>query len=253
MTSRSLGLMEKTQVKVELKEVSLKLNRRQKSRDSFKKLFIPGLPVYKKREKFYALNNISMKLYKGEVLGVAGKNGSGKSTLLRTICGVYQPDAGEVSVQGRCCLVEQGKRGLESDLSAEDALWIQAALLGLLPQEVETRIDKIIDFAALHGRMHEPLGAFSTGMISRLNFSIAVNTGFPILLIDEALRATDEAFLQTAKQKIRELARQGCTIVLVSHSMDEISEFCHRAAWLDKGQLIMLGSSQDVTEAYSES
>lgn len=202
-------------------------------------------------EEFWPLRNISFSVNSGESVGVIGKNGAGKSTLLQVLTGIYKPDEGIVVKNGNIGLLQLGT-GFHPELTGRDNIYLNGAILGLAREEIDSVYHAIIDFSELHDFIDTPLRNYSSGMVSRLGFSIAINIRPDILLIDEVLSVGDEGFRRKCSDKIEELRGAGRTIVFVSHSMGEVTTLCERAICLDHGKILFDGGSNEVSEFYLE-
>ncbi len=201
---------------------------------------------------FYALRDISFTVRRGETLGIVGRNGSGKSTALKLIAGVMAPSQGEVHVHGRVSpLIELGA-GFHPDLTGRENVHLNASILGMPGRDIRARFDDIVEFAELRDFIDTPVKRYSSGMYMRLGFSVAVHSDPDILLVDEVLAVGDAVFGDKCLVKIREFQERGVTIVIVSHALDTITQFCNRALLLQGGHLIDDGPSQEVTRRYLE-
>lgn len=180
-------------------------------------------------------------------------NGSGKSTMLKVIAGVLKPTKGSVTVRGSVApLIELGA-GFDYDLTAEENVYLNGALLGYPRAEMEKHYNDIVEFSELHDFMNVPVKNFSSGMISRLAFSIAT-IGIPdILIVDEVLSVGDFRFQEKCKNRIKNMLDKGTTLLFVSHSIEQVEELCNKVVWLDKGNLKMAGESRNIAEIYSAS
>jgi len=211
-------------------------------------------PFRKKRSRqtnaFLAISDISLAVGKGESFGILGRNGAGKSTLLALIAGVLRPTSGTISVRGRISpLLELGV-GFTHELTGRENIIINGVLLGLRKREIEAKVEQIIEFAELSKFIDQPLKTFSSGMLSRLGFAIAVQVKPDIVLIDEVLSVGDANFQKKCLRRIDDLRNNGVTIVFVSHNLDVVESVCDRVVWIDKGQIIAIGPSKDVVAAY---
>lgn len=203
-------------------------------------------------EDFLALKRIDLKVHKKETLGIIGPNGAGKSTLLKVIARVIKPVRGEVIVRGSIApLIELGA-GFDPELTGKENIYLNASILGLSRKEIEKRFHKIVEFSELDEFIHSPLKHYSSGMISRLGFSIATEVDPDILIIDEILAVGDEHFKKKCEEKILSFKQRGTTILFVSHSMSEIGRLCDKVLWLDHGKIKMYGDLQTVTDEYSK-
>jgi ABC-type polysaccharide/polyol phosphate transport system ATPase subunit len=202
------------------------------------------------KERFIALNNVSFRLKQGEGLGVLGSNGAGKSTLLNLAAGIARPDSGSVRINGRVAPLLDLGSGFHPELTGGENIYINASLIGLTRRRTRELYDEIIDFADIGEFINEPLRTYSTGMVMRLAFSVAINMDPEIILIDEILGVGDIAFQQKSFDRIRRFRTAGHTVLCVSHSAAMIEELCTEAIWLDHGQLIMAGPIREVAAAY---
>lgn len=196
-------------------------------------------------EKFHALKNVSVEVEAGETVALLGLNGSGKSTLLKHISGVMLPDTGTVKTRGRVAgLIEVGA-GFHPDLSGRDNVFLNGAILGMTEQQVNDRFDEIVEFSEIGQFIDTEVKFYSSGMYLRLAFSVAVHTDPEVFLIDEILAVGDEPFQRKCIDKIQELARDGKTLVVVSHDLDLVSRICERGILLEHGNVKFDGSIHD--------
>ena len=196
-------------------------------------------------EKFHALKNVTVEIKTGETVALLGLNGSGKSTLLKHISGVMLPDTGSVKTRGRVAgLIEVGA-GFHPDLSGRDNVFLNGAILGMTEQQVKDRFDDIVEFSEIGQFIDTEVKFYSSGMYLRLAFSVAVHTDPEVFLIDEILAVGDEPFQRKCIDKIQELARDGKTLVVVSHDLDLVSRICERGILLEHGNVKFDGSIHD--------
>lgn len=196
-------------------------------------------------EKFHALKNVSVEVRTGETVALLGLNGSGKSTLLKHISGVMLPDSGTVRTRGRVAgLIEVGA-GFHPDLSGRDNVYLNGAILGMSEQQINDRFDDIVEFSEIGQFIDTEVKFYSSGMYLRLAFSVAVHTDPEVFLIDEILAVGDEPFQRKCIDKIQELARNGKTLVVVSHDLDLVSRICARGIVLEHGSLSFDGPIHD--------
>jgi len=201
-------------------------------------------------DRFVALKHVSFRVRRGESVAVIGRNGAGKSTLLTLVAGVQRADEGEVIVNGHVAgLLELGA-GFHPDLTGRENVNLNAALLGMTRRQTRASFDSIVEFSGIRDFIDEPLRTYSTGMVMRLAFSVAISRDPEILLIDEVLAVGDAAFQAKCIDKIHELRDAGRTLLCVSHS-PMILQLCDRAVWLDHGELILDGPISDVAAAYA--
>jgi lipopolysaccharide transport system ATP-binding protein len=202
--------------------------------------------------KVLALSNLSFEVRKGETLGVLGRNGAGKSTLLRVLAGIFTPDQGAITVNAQSISLMTLQLGFDPALSGRENAIFGGMLLGFSRREVEQRIEEIRDFSGLLDAFNEPVKSYSSGMVSRLSFSVAINLSPDVMLLDEVLAVGDEEFRDKAYNAMLDKISSDQTTVLVSHSMPELERLCDRAILLDKGQLIHQGDPIEVIEKYRD-
>jgi ABC-2 type transport system ATP-binding protein len=201
-------------------------------------------------QDFWALKDIDLEVAPGTALGILGRNGAGKSTLLKIVSGVLQPTRGTVRVNGRLVALLQLGAGFNDDFTGRENVMLNGLILGIERKEMLSRLDEIEDFAEIGKFMHQPLKTYSSGMRARLGFAVAVNVEPDILLVDEALSTGDALFKAKGIQKMRELRDAGTTILFVSHSANQVSNFCTEAALLHEGNLISRGDTSEVIDRY---
>jgi ABC-2 type transport system ATP-binding protein len=201
---------------------------------------------------FTPLSNISFTVNKGDFFGIVGKNGSGKSTLLKTLAGIYQPQAGEVHIDGSLVpFIELGV-GFNPELSGRENVYLNGALLGFNHKEVAAMYDEIVGFAELEDFMEERLKNYSSGMQVRLAFSIAIKAEGAILLLDEVLAVGDAAFQQKCFDYFEKLKKQKKTIIIVTHDMNAVKRFCNRAMIISEGKIEKIGNPNEIADLYTE-
>ncbi len=204
-----------------------------------------------RRERpFYALKRVSFTVERGESLAVIGSNGAGKSTLLGLVAGVSHPDEGQVTVNGQIAALLELGSGFHPDLTGRENVRLNAALLGLSRRRTAEAFEAIVDFSGIREFIDEPLRTYSTGMVMRLAFSVAINRDPEILLVDEVLAVGDAAFQTKCIDRIHHFRNAGKTLLFVSHT-PLIQQLCDRALWLDHGELILSGPVADVSAAYT--
>lgn len=203
-----------------------------------------------RQDNLIALNRINIDITKGESIGIIGSNGAGKSTLLKVIAGILVPTEGEVKINGKIApLIELGA-GFDMELTGKENIYLNASLLGLSRKEINERFESIVNFSELGDFIHSPLRTYSTGMVSKLGFSIATSVNPDILIIDEVFAVGDEHFKMKCIDRIMGFKQSGITMLFVSHSMTEIKRLCNKVLWLDKGNLRMLDKPELVIESY---
>jgi homopolymeric O-antigen transport system ATP-binding protein len=201
---------------------------------------------------FEALKGVSFVIREGETVAIIGRNGSGKSTILKIIAGVYRPTAGQVRVSGKVgALIELGA-GFHADLTGRENIILNGLLLGLTRQEIQSREQKILDFAELGDFIDSPVKQYSSGMFMRLGFAVATEVDPDILLIDEILAVGDESFQHKCAARIEDFRRRGKTIIFVSHNLGAVRQLCQRALLIDGGELLADGAVEEVTTGYEQ-
>lgn len=195
----------------------------------------------KHKDDFYALRDINLEIRAGQTLGLVGHNGSGKSTLLKTIGGILQPTTGTVQRRGQIAALLELGAGFHPDLTGRENIYMNGSILGLTKKQVKERFDDIVAFGDIGDFIDTQVKFYSSGMYVRLAFSIAVNVNPDILLVDEVLAVGDEAFQKKCMDRVRQFQKEGCTIVLVSHSATQIEEMCDRVVVLNHGNMIYDG------------
>ncbi len=212
--------------------------------------------LYRGRKRFYrefwALNDVSFKITKGETVGIIGRNGSGKSTLLQAICGTVQPTVGIVNTKGRIAALLELGAGFNPEFSGLENIMLNGAILGISPKEMERRVGDIVAFSELEEFIHQPVKTYSSGMQARLGFSVAINVDPEILIIDEALAVGDVRFVAKCMRRIRDIQNSGATILFVSHDVAAVRTLCDRAIWIHEGKLIEDGDVFPVTGRFME-
>jgi ABC-2 type transport system ATP-binding protein len=197
-----------------------------------------------------ALKNISVTIPSGEFFGVVGNNGSGKSTLLKILAGIYRADTGSVRIDGAVSPFIELGAGFNFELSARDNIEINGTLIGLTRREIAERFDDIVAFAELERFVDQQLKNYSSGMLMRLAYAIAVQVPFDILLVDEVLAVGDVSFQEKCFATFDEMREQGKTVVFVSHNLDAIKGFCDRVMLLDRGVCMAVGPADEVVDEY---
>lgn len=225
-------------------------------RDRLKQFVLPRLQrLVGKTQKhyfkeFWALDDVSFAVRRGETVGVIGRNGSGKSTLLQIISGTLAPSSGCVKTRGRVAALLELGSGFNPEFTGRDNVWLNAALLGLSEAEIEARYDAILAFADIGEFINQPVKTYSSGMVARLAFSVAVQVSPDILIVDEALSVGDMAFQEKSFTRMKRIRDTGTSILLVSHSPSAVRNFCERAIWLNSGRVRAIGERLSVCDEY---
>ena len=196
------------------------------------------------------LKDIDLNIKKGETVALIGTNGSGKSTLLKLMTKIYYPTKGDIEVNGKLTSLLELGAGFHQDFTGRENIYFNASIFGLTAQEIDARVQDIIDFSELHEFIEVPVRTYSSGMYMRLAFSVAINVDADILLIDEILAVGDQRFQDKCFAKLEELKKEGKTIVIVSHSAASIKRLCDRAVWLYDGKIRKDGKCSEVLEEY---
>lgn len=235
---------------ISVEHVSMKFNLASEKFDNIKEYFIKTIKRQVSYNEFWALQDVSFQVNRGESIGLIGLNGSGKSTMLKTIAGVLKPTNGHVQVRGTIApLIELGA-GFDMDLSAHENIFLNGAILGYDHKQMEEFYEDIVEFSELKEFMNVPVKNFSSGMVSRLAFAIATIGTPDILIVDEVLSVGDFRFQQKCHERIQRMRDNGTTILFVSHSISEVEKVCDKVVWLEKGHLKMQGDSKTVCEIY---
>lgn len=213
-------------------------------------LAIEVLTRRSRHAKFRAIDDLSFEVKRGEVFGIIGSNGAGKSTLLKIITGVLEASSGSVEVSGRVTAILELGLGFNPEYAGRENIYLSGLLYGMDRKEVDRKIDEIIDFSGLDEFIDRPVKTYSSGMMSRLAFSIATAVDPEVLIIDEALAAGDSAFVQKCLRRIRNLCSGGRTVLLVSHGTGLLAQLCQRVMWMEQGKVRMIGSGIQVVQAY---
>lgn len=235
---------------IEVKDVSIKFNLEREKVNSLKEYLIRKVKGTLEYEEFWALKNVSFKVKKGDSLGLVGLNGCGKSTMLKVIAGVLKPTSGTVSVGGTIApLIELGA-GFDFDLTAQENVFLNGAILGYSKKQMQEHYDDIVEFSELGDFMNVPVKNFSSGMLSRLAFAIATIGKPDILIVDEVLAVGDFRFQEKCEKRIQNMMGKDTTVLFVSHSIEQVEKLCNKAVWLEKGHLKQIGSVEEICQAY---
>ncbi|MBV8812636.1 MAG: ABC transporter ATP-binding protein, partial [Acidobacteriaceae bacterium] len=197
-----------------------------------------------------ALQDVSFAVERGSAVGVIGPNGSGKTTLVKLIAGVMKPDAGRVKVRGSVIPLLSLGVGFHPDLTGRENVKISGLILGLHPAEIEERMDEIAAFAELEDFIDAPVHTYSNGMYMRLAFSLGINVDPDILLLDEVFAVGDAAFAAKCRDQMKRFKNEGTTVLLVSHDLETVAQFCDTVLWLDRGRIRQIGPAAEVVDAY---
>lgn len=213
---------------------------------------LAGRPQGQYFREFWALKDISFEIMKGETVGIVGRNGSGKSTLLQMICGTVNPSGGEIQTNGRIAALLELGSGFNPEFTGRENVYMNAAILGLSKEEVDEKFDDIAAFADIRHFMDHAVKTYSSGMLARLAFSVAIQVDPDILIVDEALSVGDMAFQEKSFTRMKKIRDQGTAILFVSHSTSAVRNFCDRAIWLDAGNMRGMGERLSICDEYQK-
>lgn len=237
---------------IQVNHVFMRFNLSKEKHESFKEYFLAMAKGRLQFDEFYALKDVTLTVEPGDFYGLVGLNGSGKSTLLKVISGVYKPSQGSVRVNGVIApLIELGA-GFDMDLTARENIYLNGTVLGYTPKYIDSKFDEIVDFSELRDFLDVPLKNYSSGMVARIAFAIATITKPDILIADEILSVGDFLFQQKCEKRMQKLMSGGTTVILVSHSIEQVERMCNKVAWLDHGHLRMDGPAAEVCAAYKK-
>lgn len=236
---------------IKANEISMKFNLGIEKNFSMKQAFINMLSRKKKdKSYFWALDNVSFEVEKGEVVGFIGNNGAGKSTLLKIVAGVMKPTSGNMEIKGNICPMIELGAGFDYELTARENIYLNGAVLGYSKDFIEKKFNDIVEFSELQEFLDAPVRNFSSGMVARLAFSIATIVDPEILIVDEILSVGDIAFQQKSEMKMKSMINGGTTVLFVSHSIEQIKSLCNRVIWLEHGKVRKIGPAKEVCEEY---
>lgn len=235
---------------IEVNGVTMRFNLAEEKTDSIKEYFVKLVTGKLHFNEFYALKNVSFEVKRGEAIALIGKNGSGKSTMLKILAGVLYPTQGTVTVNGSIAPMIELGAGFDMELTARENIYMNGAILGHNRAFMDQHFEEIVDFSELRQFLDVPLKNFSSGMIARLGFSIATIIKADILIVDEVLAVGDFRFREKCYRKIDELLEGGTTLLFVSHSAEQVRKLCPKAIWLDHGELMAFGATEEVYGMY---
>ena len=235
---------------VEVKNVTMEFNMSKEKVDSIKEYFIKLVKRELHFEQFLALKDVSVTIEQGDVFGIVGLNGSGKSTLLKVISGILKPTKGTVKTVGTISPMIELGAGFGMDLTARENIFLNGSVLGYSKQMMEEKFDEILEFSELQPFVDVAVKNYSSGMVARLAFAIATITKPDILIVDEILAVGDFLFQQKCEKRIREMMDRGTTVIIVSHTIEQIERLCKHVLWLEHGNMKMLGDTKTVCDAY---
>ncbi len=238
---------------VELRNIEMHFNMSKEKLESLKEYFLKLVRRQLMFEDFVALDNISFDIKKGDVFGIVGLNGCGKSTTLKVISGILEPTKGTVETQGVIApLIELGA-GFDMELTARENIYLNGSVLGFSKKFMDEKFEDIVEFSEMREFLDVPMKNYSSGMVARIGFAIATVTTPDILIVDEILAVGDFQFQQKCEDRINAMLKDDTTVIIVSHSIDQIERLCKHCVWLEKGKIKMIGDAQEVCNAYKNS
>ena len=235
---------------IDVDHVTMRFNMPKEKVDNIKEYLIKALKRQLRYEAFVALSDVSLKIQRGEVVGIVGLNGSGKSTLLKLISGILEPSEGTVKTNGTISPMIELGAGFDMELTARENIFLNGSVLGFDRAFLREKYDEILEFAELKDFEDVAIKNFSSGMVARLGFAIATLVKPDILIVDEILSVGDFLFQQKCENRINELMSGGTTVLIVSHSIDQIERLCNRVIWLEHGVTKMIGTTEEVCSQY---
>lgn len=209
-----------------------------------------SLSKNKYSREHYALKDLSFEVKKGDTVGILGTNGSGKSTLLKIITGVLTPTMGSLEINGKISALLELGAGFNPEYTGMENIYLNGTMMGYNREQMEKRVQPIIDFADIGDFINQPVKTYSSGMFARLAFAVAINVDPEILIVDEALSVGDVRFQTKCINKMKELKEKGTTILFVSHATEQIKRFCTKALWINKGEIVEQGESSEIVDKY---
>ncbi len=236
---------------IEIQDISMRFRISNDRISSLKEFVTTALRGKLRYKEFEALKHITFTVNRGETVGIIGRNGSGKSTLLKIISGIMKPTEGKVTVCGNIVPMLELGSGFDMDLSGKENIFLNGAILGYTEEFLQEKYYEIVEFSELGEFINVPIRNYSSGMLMRLAFSIAAIVEPEILIADEILAVGDEAFQHKSMTRMKQMMSGGTTVLLVSHSLDQIREVCDRVIWIDQGQMRMMGKTDEVCTAYA--
>ena len=232
--------------------VSMKFNLSKEKVDSLKDYIIKSIKKEIKYNEFWALQNVSFTVEKGDRVGILGLNGAGKSTLLKVIAGVFKPTEGSVTKHGKMVPLLELGAGFDQQYTGKENIYLYGAMLGYSKEFIDEKYDEIVKFSELKDFIDVPIKNYSSGMKSRLGFSIATVVSPKILILDEVLSVGDAKFRKKSEKKVLSMFDSGVTVLFVSHSLAQVQRICNKAMILEKGKLIAIGDIDTISEQYEK-
>lgn len=237
---------------ITVEHIGMRFNLGVEKVNTFKEALIKTIKRQMPKNEFWALQDVSFSIERGDVLGIIGANGAGKSTLLKVVSGVLEPTVGTVRVEGVIAPMLELGAGFDMELTARENIFLNGAVLGYGKQFLHQKYDEIVAFAELEEFMNVPVRNFSSGMLARLAFSISTLVEPEILIVDEILSVGDAAFQKKSREKMQSMIDGGTTVLFVSHSIDDVRDICNKGLWLEHGRTRLFGECGAVCDAYIE-
>ena len=251
LAASNTGLTDDSEYIVDVDHLTIRFNKASEKIDNLKEYFVKLIRRELMFQEFLALQDVTLKIKKGEAWAIIGTNGSGKSTLLKAISKILKPYKGTVTVKGTIAsLIELGA-GIDPKLTARENIYLNGCILGYPKKFIEEKFDEIVEFSELEDFLDTPVKNFSSGMKSRLGFSVATMVQPDVLIVDEVLSVGDVLFRKKCTNKMNEMLNNGTTLLFVSHDMKTVKDMCDKAIWLNKGKVIMQGDINEVAEEYN--
>ncbi len=238
------------QIAIKVDNLTKRYHLYNKPQDRVKEALHPFKKKY--HHDFYAMNDVSFEIKKGETVGIIGKNGAGKSTLLKMITGVLTPTNGSVVTHGKISSLLELGAGFNPEMTGMENIYLNGTLMGFSKEDMDSRLDAIIEFADIGEFIHQPVKMYSSGMFARLAFSVSINVDPDILIVDEALSVGDMAFQMKCFKKFQDFQAQGRTILFVTHALDTVIRYCTRGIVIDGGKKVFEGTSKDAVDSFKK-
>jgi len=250
MDKNALEALDKEDIAVSVQHVDMHFNMSKEKLENLKEYFIKLMKHQLMFEDFVALRDVTFDIKRGDVFGIVGFNGAGKSTLLKVICGVLKPTKGTVLTRGTIAPMIELGAGFDMDLTARENIYLNGSVLGYSKKFMDEKFNEIVEFSEMQDFLDTPMKNYSSGMVARIAFAIATVTTSDILIVDEILSVGDFKFQQKCEKRINEMMEGDTTVIMVSHSMEQIERLCKHCLWLDHGSVKMIGDTKEVCDAY---
>ena len=252
LLNKQYQYMTENDLLIDVRDVSMRYSINSKRINTLKEYVISKVKGEYKNEEKWVLDNVNLQIKRGESVGLIGRNGAGKSTLLKLISGILQPTKGEIYTVGKMVSLLRLGAGFDMEANAKENIVLNGAIMGIGRKEMEAKFDSILDFCELGNQIDKPLKSYSSGMLSRLGFAIAVDVSPDILLLDEVLAVGDAPFKKKCAEKMKALQANGTTFIVVSHSNKSIIDMCQKAVWLRQSHIFAEGAASEVISEYEK-